>query len=106
MVSSFRPLAHLHMGLCGPMRNPSQGGKKHIFVIMYDYSRYTWTLFLRSNYETLQVFIVFAKQFQVMMVSKIVSICSDYRTEFKNANFNDFCVKNSISYSFLDPQTP
>ncbi|GJZ22878.1 retrovirus-related pol polyprotein from transposon TNT 1-94 [Tanacetum coccineum] len=38
----------LHMDLCGPMRAASINGKKYILVIVDDYSRYTWTLFLRS----------------------------------------------------------
>nr|GFB60178.1 retrovirus-related Pol polyprotein from transposon TNT 1-94 [Tanacetum cinerariifolium] len=36
----------LHMDLCGPMRVASINGKKYILVIIDEYSRYTWTLFL------------------------------------------------------------
>ncbi|GKB91167.1 retrovirus-related pol polyprotein from transposon TNT 1-94 [Tanacetum coccineum] len=39
----------IHMELCGPMRVESIDGKKYILVIVDDYSRYTWTRFLRSN---------------------------------------------------------
>ncbi|GJY77172.1 retrovirus-related pol polyprotein from transposon TNT 1-94 [Tanacetum coccineum] len=45
----------LHMDLCGPMRVTSINGKKYILVIVDDYSRYTWTLFLRSKDETPEV---------------------------------------------------
>nr|GEY33762.1 hypothetical protein [Tanacetum cinerariifolium] len=45
----------LHMDLCGPMRVASINGKKYILVIIDDYSRYTWTLFLRSKDETPEV---------------------------------------------------
>ncbi|GJT33286.1 retrovirus-related pol polyprotein from transposon TNT 1-94 [Tanacetum coccineum] len=45
----------LHMDLCGPMRVASINGKKYILVIVDDYSRYTWTLFLRSKDETPEV---------------------------------------------------
>nr|XP_016459601.1 PREDICTED: uncharacterized protein LOC107783142 [Nicotiana tabacum] len=48
-VSTSRTLDLLHMDLCGPMRVASRGGKKYIFVIVDDYSRFTWTLFLRTN---------------------------------------------------------
>ncbi|GKA80778.1 hypothetical protein Tco_0787470 [Tanacetum coccineum] len=44
--SSKGRLNLLHMDLCGPMRVASINGKKHILVIVDDYSRYTWTLFL------------------------------------------------------------
>nr|GEU88582.1 Gag-Pol polyprotein [Tanacetum cinerariifolium] len=45
----------LHMDLCGPMRVASINGKKYILVIVDDYLRYTWTLFLRSKDETPEV---------------------------------------------------
>nr|GEW83219.1 hypothetical protein [Tanacetum cinerariifolium] len=45
----------LHMDLCGPMRVTSINGKKYILVIVDDFSRYTWTLFLRSKDETSEV---------------------------------------------------
>nr|GEU83384.1 retrovirus-related Pol polyprotein from transposon TNT 1-94 [Tanacetum cinerariifolium] len=53
--SSKGRLNLLHMDLCGQMRVASINGKKYILVIVYDYSRYTWTLFLRSKDETPKV---------------------------------------------------
>nr|GEY82259.1 retrovirus-related Pol polyprotein from transposon TNT 1-94 [Tanacetum cinerariifolium] len=47
--SSKGRLNFLHIELCGPMRVTSINGKKYILVIVDDYSRYTWTLFLRSK---------------------------------------------------------
>ncbi|GJU67535.1 retrovirus-related pol polyprotein from transposon TNT 1-94 [Tanacetum coccineum] len=57
--SSKRQLHLLHMDLCGPMRVESINGKKYVLVIVDDYSRYTWTHFLRSKYETPEVLIDF-----------------------------------------------
>ncbi|GKF11968.1 retrovirus-related pol polyprotein from transposon TNT 1-94, partial [Tanacetum coccineum] len=54
----------LHMDLCGSMRVASINGKKYILVIVDDYSRYTWTLFLRSNDETPEVLNHFLKMIQ------------------------------------------
>nr|GFC28329.1 retrovirus-related Pol polyprotein from transposon TNT 1-94 [Tanacetum cinerariifolium]GFC28333.1 retrovirus-related Pol polyprotein from transposon TNT 1-94 [Tanacetum cinerariifolium] len=45
----------LHMDLCGPLRVASINGKKYVLVIIDDYSRYTWTLFLRSKDGTPKV---------------------------------------------------
>nr|GEY99127.1 retrovirus-related Pol polyprotein from transposon TNT 1-94 [Tanacetum cinerariifolium] len=53
--SSKGRLNLLHMDLCGLMRVASINGKKYIMVIVDDYSRYTWTLFLRSKDETPEV---------------------------------------------------
>ncbi|GJT85964.1 retrovirus-related pol polyprotein from transposon TNT 1-94 [Tanacetum coccineum] len=50
--SSKGRLNLLYMDLCGPMRIESINGKKYILMIVDDYSRYTWTLFLRTKDET------------------------------------------------------
>ncbi|GJV40880.1 retrovirus-related pol polyprotein from transposon TNT 1-94 [Tanacetum coccineum] len=59
LPSSKRRLQLLHMDLCGPMRVESINGKKYVLVIVDDYSRYTWTHFLRSKDETPGVLIDF-----------------------------------------------
>ncbi|GJV09028.1 retrovirus-related pol polyprotein from transposon TNT 1-94 [Tanacetum coccineum] len=50
--SSKGRLNLFHMDLCGPMRIEIINGKKYILVIVDDYSRYTWTHFLRTKDET------------------------------------------------------
>ncbi|GKA63641.1 retrovirus-related pol polyprotein from transposon TNT 1-94 [Tanacetum coccineum] len=50
--SSKRRLNLLHMDLCGPLQIESINGNKYILVIVDDYSRYTWTHFLKSKDET------------------------------------------------------
>nr|GEX38025.1 uncharacterized mitochondrial protein AtMg00810-like [Tanacetum cinerariifolium] len=63
-LSSKRRLQLLHMDLCGPMRVASINGKRYVLVIVDDYSRYTWTHFLRSKDETPEVFIDFLRLVQ------------------------------------------
>ncbi|GKC30616.1 retrovirus-related pol polyprotein from transposon TNT 1-94, partial [Tanacetum coccineum] len=41
----------LHMDLCGPIRVASIKGKRYIFVIVDDYSRFTWVRFLKTKDE-------------------------------------------------------
>ncbi|GJS11422.1 retrovirus-related pol polyprotein from transposon TNT 1-94 [Tanacetum coccineum] len=52
------------MDSCGPMRIESFDGKKYVLVIVDDYSRYTWTRFLRSKDETPEVLIDFLRMIQ------------------------------------------
>ncbi|XP_070013337.1 uncharacterized protein [Nicotiana sylvestris] len=103
-VRTSRPLDLLHMDLCGPMRVKSRGGKKYIFVIVDDYSRFTWTLFLITEDETFSVFAAFIKKIQVKMSHNVVSIRSDHGTEFDNAKFDEFCAENGISHYFPAPK--
>ena len=53
-VSNNRPLKMFHMDLYGPMKITSRGGKRYVLVVVDDYSRFTWTLFLASKDETFE----------------------------------------------------
>jgi len=46
MVSTSKPLELLHMDLFGPSRTMSLGGNYYALVVVDDFSRFTWTLFL------------------------------------------------------------
>ncbi|GKC60590.1 retrovirus-related pol polyprotein from transposon TNT 1-94 [Tanacetum coccineum] len=50
--TNLEVLNTLHMDLCGPIRVQTINGKKYILVIVDDYSRFTWVMFLRSKDET------------------------------------------------------
>ena len=41
VVTTSWPLELIHMDLCGPMRIQSRSGKRYVFVIVDDYSRFT-----------------------------------------------------------------
>ncbi|WMV28765.1 hypothetical protein MTR67_022150 [Solanum verrucosum] len=71
------------MDLCGPVKIQSRGGKKYIMVVVDDYSRFTWTMFLKSKDETYDVLMIFVKMIQTNC--KIAGIMSDHGTEFENA---------------------
>ncbi|GKC21658.1 retrovirus-related pol polyprotein from transposon TNT 1-94 [Tanacetum coccineum] len=74
----------LHMDLCGPMRIKSINGKKYTLVIIYDYSRFTWVIFLRSKDETPEFVIEFLKMIQVRLYATVRNIHTDNGTEFVN----------------------
>ena len=44
------------MDLMGPMRTESLGDKKYILVMVDDYSRYAWVVFLRDKSEAFITF--------------------------------------------------
>ncbi|GJS86438.1 retrovirus-related pol polyprotein from transposon TNT 1-94 [Tanacetum coccineum] len=75
--SSKRRLQLLHMDLCGPMRVESINGKKYVLVIVDDYSRYTWTHFLRSKDETPGVLIDFLTLVQRGLHAQVTTVRTD-----------------------------
>nr|GEW01035.1 hypothetical protein [Tanacetum cinerariifolium] len=79
--SSKRRLNLLHMDLCGPMRVASINGKKYILVIVDDYSRYTWTLFLCSKDETPEVLKEFLTMIQRNLQALVITVRTDRGTQ-------------------------
>jgi len=55
-VSTSRPLELLHMDLFGPFRTMSIEGNYDGLVVVDDYSRFTWTLFIYAKDEAYQAF--------------------------------------------------
>jgi hypothetical protein len=61
VISTSRPLELIHMDLFGPSSIKILGGNYYGFVLVDDYSRFTWTIFLHSKDETFSAFTRFAK---------------------------------------------
>nr|GEZ91792.1 hypothetical protein [Tanacetum cinerariifolium] len=104
--SSKGRLNLLHMDLCGPMRVASINGKKYILVIIDDYSRYTWTLFLRSKDETPEVLKDFLTMIQRNLQAPMIIVRTDRGTEFLNKTLNAFFKEEGIEHQTSTARTP
>ena len=94
------------MDLFGPTRTTSLGGMKYGLVIVDDFSRYTWVLFITHKDETFNVFKKFYKRVTNLKNLSVISIRSDHGTEFENQYFDHFCTKHGIDHNFSAPRTP
>ena len=73
-ISTTRPLELLHIDLFGPSRTPSLGGKSYAFVIVDDFSRYTWIFFLSQKNEAFYEFQSFATKFKMKKVLQSLAL--------------------------------
>ena len=105
-VSTSKPLELVHIDLCGPMRVPSLNQARYVLVIVDDFSRFTWTIFLKSKDDTFTEFAALMKKTQRKLEHKLISIRSDHGTEFENLVFLEYCKDNGISHNFSAPRTP
>ncbi|GJW72145.1 retrovirus-related pol polyprotein from transposon TNT 1-94 [Tanacetum coccineum] len=94
------------MDLCGPMRVESINGKKYVLVIVDDYSRYTWTHFLRSKDETPGVLIDFLTLVQRGLHAQVTTVRTDKGTEFLNKTLHAFFAKEGIRHETSTARTP
>ncbi|GJZ24965.1 retrovirus-related pol polyprotein from transposon TNT 1-94 [Tanacetum coccineum] len=101
-LSSKRRLQILHMDLCGPMRVESFNGKKYVLVIVDDYSRYTWTHFLRSKDKTPEVLIDFLKLVQRGLYAQART---DKGIEILNKTFHAYFAKEGIKHQTSTTRT-
>ncbi|GJV75369.1 retrovirus-related pol polyprotein from transposon TNT 1-94 [Tanacetum coccineum] len=107
IVSTTRCLELLYMDLFGPSAVRSYGGNHYTLVIVDDYSRYTWTRFLKDKTEAFYQFKIFSRQIQNQLGCSIVSIRTDHGREFDNeVQFGEFCNANGITHNFSAPCTP
>ncbi|GJS31606.1 retrovirus-related pol polyprotein from transposon TNT 1-94 [Tanacetum coccineum] len=107
VVSTTKCLELLHMDLFGPSAVRSYGGNHYTLVIIDDYSRYTWTRFLKNKTEAFDQFEIFSKKIQNQLGCTIVSIRTDHGREFDNeVQFGEFCNANGITHNFSAPRTP
>ena len=106
MSGITEPLQLLHMDLFGPVNIMSISKKKYVLVIVDDYSKYTWVLFLHSKDEAPQMIIDHVKKIELEAKLPVRTIRSDNGTEFKNAVLTDFCTEKGISRQYSAPRTP
>ena len=61
MMSTSKAFELLHIDLFGPTQYTSIGGNKYGFVIVDDYTRYTWIFFLVDKSDVFATFKLFVK---------------------------------------------
>ncbi|GJX60886.1 retrovirus-related pol polyprotein from transposon TNT 1-94 [Tanacetum coccineum] len=107
IVSTTRCLELLYMDLFGPSTVRSYGGNRYTLVIVDDYSRYTWTRFLKDKTKAFDQFEILSRKIQNQLGCSIVSIRTEHGREFDNeVQFGEFCNANGITYNFSAPRTP
>ncbi|GJX12091.1 retrovirus-related pol polyprotein from transposon TNT 1-94 [Tanacetum coccineum] len=107
MVSTKRCLELLHMDLFGPSEIKSYGGNLYTLVVVDDYSRYTWTRFLKTKNEAFEKFETLSRKIQNQLGSSIIAIRMDHGREFDNeVQFRAYCDAQGITHNFSAPRTP
>jgi hypothetical protein len=64
-----QPRQLLHMDTVGPSQVCSMGGKWYVLVIIDDYSRYPWVLFLESKDEVFEHFWSLTLRLNMLFIS-------------------------------------
>ncbi|GJU90240.1 putative ribonuclease H-like domain-containing protein [Tanacetum coccineum] len=107
LVSSIsQTLQLLHMDLFGPTSVRSINHKTYCLVITDDFSRFSWTFFLRTKDETNEILKDFIRQIENQLNQKVKTIRCDNGTEFKNRDIIEFCGLKGIKREYSNARTP
>jgi len=106
MVSTSKPLELLQMDLFGPSRTMSPCVNYYALVVVDDFSKFIWTLFLELKSDAFSTFKKLAKRLQNTCCNNICAIRSDHGGEFQNEKFSSFCKKVGIFHNISAPRTP
>ncbi|GJV01722.1 putative ribonuclease H-like domain-containing protein, partial [Tanacetum coccineum] len=107
LVSSIsHTLQLLHMDLFGPTSVRSINHKTYCLVITDDFSRFSWTFFLRTKDETSAILKDFIRQIENQLNQKVKTIRCDNGTEFKNRDVIEFCGLKGIKREYSNARTP
>ena len=108
IMTTPRPFELLYMDLFGHTHYSTLTTTAHLhgFVIVDDYSRYTWVHIILYKAEVHDVFKCIANHAMTNYGIKIKHIRSDNGTEFKNTGLDTYLDTLGITHEFSAPYTP
>ena len=108
IMTTTRPFELLHMDLFSPNHYSAVTNYASLygFVIVDDYSRYTWVHIVTYKHEVQEVFKRFSSRASTNFGVKIKHIRSDNGTEFKNSGLDDYLDELGITHELSAPYTP
>jgi transposase InsO family protein len=94
------------MDLFGPTTYTVIGGNKYGFMIVDDFTRYTWVFFLVDKSDVFITFKIFIKRIHNEFETIIKKVRSGNGSKFKNIRVDDLCDEFGIRHQFLAKYTP
>ncbi|GJX44922.1 zinc finger, CCHC-type containing protein [Tanacetum coccineum] len=103
---STSPLDLVYGDLCGPISPPTPSGKKYIFLLVDDYSRYMWVYFLNTKDQAFDTFKEYKKTIENELRTTLKMLRTDRGGEFTSNEFTQYCKENGIARQLTAPYSP
>nr|GFB89919.1 zinc finger, CCHC-type [Tanacetum cinerariifolium] len=94
---SKNPLDLVYGDLCGPISPATHSGKKLIFLLVDDCTRFMWAYFLTSKDQALSTFKEFRQQIEMELRMKLRMLRTNKGGEFTSNEFNKYCKEKGIA---------
>jgi transposase InsO family protein len=106
-VMMEHPCELLHMDLVGPSRVRYVRGKFYVLLMVDDYSRYAWVLFLEEKGKTFGFVPDPVLRFKNARHKDAIQVIrSDNGSKLKNSRFETFCHDLGLEHQLSSPYTP
>jgi hypothetical protein len=106
IISTSKVFELLYMDLFGPTTYTSISSNKYEFVILDDFTRYTWCYFLFTKVMCLQPSRHSSREFTMSLKPPSRKVRSDNRSEFNDTRIDGLCDEFGIRHQFLTKYTP
>nr|GEW35960.1 zinc finger, CCHC-type [Tanacetum cinerariifolium] len=103
---STSPLDLIYGDLCGPITPPTPSGKRYIFLLVDDYSRYMWAYFLSTKDQASDTFKEFKKTIENELRTTLKMFRTDRGGEFNSSESTQYCKENGIARQLTAPYLP
>nr|GEU51461.1 zinc finger, CCHC-type [Tanacetum cinerariifolium] len=104
-----RSTSHLDLvygDLCGPITSPTPSGKKYIFLLVDEYSRFMWVYFLNTKDQAFETFKEYKKSIENELRTTLKMLRMDRGGEFTSNKFMQYCKENGIARQLTAPYSP
>jgi transposase InsO family protein len=105
-MSTSKAFELFHMDLFGPTQYTSIDENKYGFVMVDDYTRYTWVFFLVDKSDVFATFKSFIKGIHNEFKTIIKRVRNDNGSEFKNIRIDELCDEFGNRHQFSAKYTP
>nr|GEW90533.1 zinc finger, CCHC-type [Tanacetum cinerariifolium] len=103
---STSPLDLVYGDLCGPITPPTPSGKKYIFLLVDDYSRYMWVYFLTMKDQAFGTFKEYKNSIENELRTTLKMLRTDPGGEFTSSEFTQYYKENGIARQLTAPYSP
>ncbi|GJR06488.1 zinc finger, CCHC-type containing protein [Tanacetum coccineum] len=103
---SKNPLDLVYGDLCGPIIPATHSGKKFIFLLVDDCTRFMWAYFLTTKDQAFSTFKEFRQQIKMETRMKLRMLRTDRGGEFTSNEFTKYCKENGIARQLTAPYSP
>ncbi|PWA64782.1 zinc finger, CCHC-type [Artemisia annua] len=103
---SKNPLDLVYGNLCGPISPSTHSGKKLVFLLVDDCTRFMWAYSLTSKDQAFGTFKEFRQKIEMELRLKLRMLRTDRGGEFTSNEFTKYCKENGIARQLTAPYSP